>query len=76
MEELSAAILSKMKNKVPKKIPNGIELKAIGKVTKTKPGPSEAAKPLAKTIGNIAIPANNATPVSKAATVIAVLPIF
>ena len=75
MDELKAAILKRIKNKVPKNTPRGIELKAIGRVTNTSPGPSEAARPFAKTIGNIAIPASNATPVSKAATDIAVLPI-
>ena len=76
IDELKAAMLSNIKNKVPKNTPNGIELKAIGRVTKTKPGPSDAVKPFAKTIGNIAIPAKRATPVSSAATDIAVLPIF
>ena len=76
IEELKAAILNKTKNNVPKKTPKGMELNAIGSVTKTRPGPSEAAKPLAKTIGNIAMPAKRATPVSSAATDIAVLPIF
>ena len=69
-------MLNNIKNKVPKKIPNGIELNAMGRVTKTKPGPSEAANPFANTIGKIAIPANKATPVSKAATEMAVFPIF
>ena len=76
IEELKAAMLNKTKNKVPKNTPRGIELNAIGNVTKTRPGPSEAAKTFAKTIGNIAIPAKRATPVSRAATDIAVLPIF
>ena len=76
IEELSAAILNKTKNKVPKRIPNGMALKAMGKVTKTKPGPSEGARPLANTIGKIAMPANHATPVSRAATETAVFPIF
>ena len=76
IEELKAAMLNKIKNNVPKKTPNGIELKAIGRVTKTSPGPSDAVKPFAKTIGKIAIPASKATPVSKAATEIAVFPIF
>ena len=58
IEELSAAILNKTKNKVPKSIPNGMALKAMGKVTKTKPGPSDGASPFANTMGNIAIPAN------------------
>ena len=55
---------SKTKNNVPKNTPKGMELNAMGNVTKTRPGPSDAAKPFAKTIGNIAIPANKATPVS------------
>ena len=76
MEELKAAMLNRTKNRVPKNTPRGIELNAIGKVTNTSPGPSEAARPLAKTIGKMAIPANKATPVSSAATDIAVLPIF
>ena len=76
IDELKAAMLNKTKNRVPKRIPNGIALKAIGKVTKTNPGPSEGANPFAKTIGKIAIPANKATPVSRAATETAVLPIF
>ena len=76
IEELNAAILNSTKNRVPKNTPRGIELKAIGKVTKTRPGPSDGARPLAKTIGKIAIPANKATPVSSAATDIAVFPIF
>ena len=76
IDELNAAMLSKTKNKVPKNTPKGMELNAMGNVTKTRPGPSDAAKPFAKTIGNIAIPANKATPVSNAATEIAVLPIF
>ena len=50
--------------------------KAIGNVTKTSPGPSVGSKPFAKTIGKIAIPAKRATPVSNAATLNAVLPIF
>ncbi len=76
IDELNAAMLNKTKNKVPKNTPKGMELNAMGNVTKTRPGPSDAAKPFAKTIGNIAIPANKATPVSNAATEIAVLPIF
>ena len=85
IDELKAAMLNKTKNRVPKTIPNGMALKAIGKVTKTNPGPSEGANPFAKTIGKIAIPVsythltlptNKATPVSKAATETAVLPIF
>ena len=76
IDELNAAMLNRIKNKVPKNTPNGIELKAIGNVTNTKPGPSEAARPLAKTIGKIAMPAKRATPVSRAATEIAVFPIF
>ena len=76
IDELKAAILNKTKKRVPKNTPKGIELKAIGRVTKTRPGPSEAASPFANTIGKMAIPANKATPVSSAATDIAVLPIF
>ena len=76
IEELKAAILNKTKNKVPKSIPNGMALKAMGKVTKTKPGPSDGASPFANTMGNIAIPASKATPVSRAATETAVFPIF
>ena len=34
IEELNAAILNSTKNRVPKNTPKGIELKAIGKVTK------------------------------------------
>ncbi len=76
VEELKAAILKRIKNKVPNNTPNGIFAKAIGSVTKTSPGPSVGANPFAKTIGKIAIPAKRATPVSNAATVIAVLPMF
>ena len=69
IEELSAAMVKRIKKRTPKNDPNGIPLKAIGKVTKTKPGPSAGDKPLEKTIGKIAIPAKSATKVSKKATV-------
>ena len=76
IEELNAAILKRIKNRVPNSTPKGMFAKAIGNVTKTSPGPSVGSKPFAKTIGKIAIPAKRATPVSNAATLNAVLPIF
>ena len=51
--------------------PPGIWAKAVDKVTNINPGPPAGSKPLAKTIGNIASPASNATKVSPRAMMIA-----
>src|SRR5690625_5808990 len=64
MVELHAASTIRAKNTVPKTTPAGIAPKATGRLTKIRPGPSPALRPgVAKTMGNIASPAINATTV-------------
>jgi hypothetical protein len=45
----------------------------MGRVLKMSPGPAPGSRPLAKTMGKIAIPASNATRVSMKAMVMEVL---
>ena len=61
IEELKAAIDSKIKNIGPISWPNSIWLKADNRETNTKPGPLPGSRLKAKIIGNIARPARIAT---------------
>ena len=70
IDELNAAIATKTKNPVPKKVPPHIPEKAIGSVSNNKPGPEPGARPLANTSGKIAMPAIKAINVSSPATTI------
>ena len=69
IDELNAAIDTSTKKPVPKNAPPHISEKAIGSVSKSKPGPEPGSKPLANTNGKIAMPATKAIKVSRKATV-------
>ncbi len=68
--ELHAANMSNKKKMAAKTLPKGICPKAMGSVVKISPGPELGSRPLANTIGKIAIPASNATAVSAKAIAI------
>ena len=69
MAEVHAANTTSTKNRVPNNNPPDISPNAIGRLTKTRPGPDAGCRPLANTIGKITIPAISATSVSMMATV-------
>ena len=69
--EVYAAKINKMKNNMPIRWPQGMLPKAIGSVTKIRPGPSPGLRLFAKTIGKIANPASKAIIVSPTHTTIA-----
>lgn len=60
MEDDRAANTSNKKNNDPIMLPAGICEKAMGRVIKSKPGPSAGDKPYWKTMGKIANPATTA----------------
>jgi hypothetical protein len=66
IEDVSAATTSSTKKTPPNTAPAGMLPKAIGSVTKTRPGPCPGSSPFANTSGNSATPASTATSVSAA----------
>ncbi len=74
MDEVSAAMESIKKNRIPNRVPKGIAWKASGRLMKISPGPSPGFMPLAKITGKIASPAISATTVSASATLTVVRP--
>ena len=73
IEDVNAAKVINKKNNVPKIAPAVILPKAIGKLTKIKPGPDAGSIPWLKIIGKIAKPAAKAITVSIITTVRAIL---
>ena len=76
MDEVSAAKLSRTKNSAPSTVPPVMLPKAIGSVTKIRPGPELGSRLCANTSGKIAMPAIRAIVVSRITTVRAVLSRF
>ena len=74
-EVIAAKVISK-KNNAPMIVPAPMLPKAIGKLTKIRPGPDAGSRPLLKIIGKMARPAANAITVSKITTVRAVFSKF
>ena len=64
MEDVSAAMKSRMKNSADQIIPPVIFAKTPGSVTNVRPGPAPASTPNAKTAGKMTRPARKATIVS------------
>ena len=67
IDDVQAAISSKIKKSVPKRVPPVMLPNATGIVSKIKLGPAPISRALAKTMGKIAMPAIRATIVSEIA---------
>ena len=76
IDDVTAAKVINKKNKVPIIVPPAMLPKAIGRLTKIKPGPDAGSRPLLKMIGKMAKPAAKAITVSKITTVRAVFSKF
>ena len=72
IDEVNAAKLSRMKNSAPSTVPPVMLPKAIGSVTKIRPGPALGSRWCENTSGKIAMPAISAMVVSSSTTVRAV----
>ena len=69
MHEVIAAAISSRKKTLAKRLPAGSMPKATGSVWNTSPSPALGAMPCWNTSGNMAKPANRATPVSAPTTI-------
>ncbi len=68
MDDVSAAPSRMTKNTSPKKVPNGIAAKILGRVMNVRDGPAFIGMPNAKTAGKIVSPVSRDTSVSRQTT--------